>query len=313
MQGDIPFVTEAVINELGRVQGILSHCASHWDIPKGKPAAWESYKMEVQRLQAMITTINDPVKHLLEGYKDKLLVPITWAQAMFVGVPRLWRTAHTLRGRFFSALKQHDNNYDAKPVQAALLAFNQAVKGWLLAMFYLEDAMRSSNYAYGRLNRNVIPQWSLDEEGKPVAIHSVLMRFTPGAQDGSRTKTTGAPRVRYLQAGLWDFELLADYILWGRREELLKCGKITARHEYNALSDTHALLVNPRSGKTRSSKTARRNRMTRPKHASYSPPHISKQFGRLLHWMSKDVLEQRDIYGDELPDLEGAVRPDSRG
>lgn len=271
-----------------------------------EPGKWTAYLQESAAIDQAIHAVN--ATSTTSGHKAKGLLPLTWAQAVFVLLHRSWQGAQRARRDFFAAADR------GQATRArALREYSHALREYLLAALYLLDGMRGRNYGYGRLNVNFKPTW-VEHDGQLVGIRELRVVFD-GQDPIARPKhakgravggnaSMARQRTGFLNSTLVDLELVADYVLLVRPFDLVRAGRLTTEAEYDPRTDCHAFIVNPTQSRGTQRRSHRKARRTHRADASYSLPHLSKRFGLWLLRGTRDVLQLPDTEGHPLPTKE---------
>lgn len=287
--GEVPIYTTALFNEtsaLWQVAEFVYGRAEGFPEPgmmEAKAEEWARIRLEYQLVRQHMKDTN--VVRQAEGFKDKHLISITWAQAICVALPQLWRRAYALREAYHMACTKHED-VESRPVRAARARYFKALGRYVLTAVLLEDGLRVANYAGGRVGRNFLPEVERAEDGtweRIVGVRTFFRGYCDEAPLKVRRSEQGKERrrERSLRPGIVDMELLTDFWLELRPRALVSCGLIPSLEAYDPNQDTFALFVSPCS--------------TREEHGGYTPARLSKNFGKVLHWM------MREVFGRDVP------------
>lgn len=310
---EVPLYTPAVFNDVAAIWSVVNHVFGErlgWK--EKKEGEWRVIERTCEDLLAHMQKLNRARE--TTGYKNKALLTINWGQAICVGLPLLRKRALELRAVWLDKETAYALAHDPcgatsvearlsarreRPVTMARQRYFKALREWVHAAVILDDMMRIKNYARGAMGRNFVLEFQTDSRHEPILddlgrprIASVTVTFRGfdrvAGTKKRRQRGTGAERVRTrtLSPGIIDNLLLADYVFELRVDDLVKLGKIERPQDYSIAEDRWAFFTHPQS--TRAS-------------GGYSEPRLSKRFGRVIHWMHRDVLSLRDAERDLLP------------
>gem|GEM_PF-4996822 len=285
-EDEVPWYTAATFNDLSVIWAVTKFVYGHGaGAPEGGMARllqdrWARIRIEYDLLRQHMKDINGARQST--GHKAKGMLDFTWATLVCAGLSRLWRQADDLRNRYQETCYQHDG--DSPVRKKARMAYHHALKDYVLAAILLDDGLRIRNYALGRVGVNFVPRVERAADGTWQRITGVTTRFRgydPEAGLKIKRDAGGSERerTRSLLPGIVDMDLLSDYWLDARPYDLVACGLIESVEAYDPDADRFALFISPQS--TRSS-------------GAYSPPTLSKRFGKFVHGFMRDVLG-RDV------------------
>jgi len=303
----VPYYTRSLRTELEVVWRLVErHLRKH--AVKTHPAVWAKAQIEHERIVARIK------EHNLQRYvagqkaKGKLLEQITWPQAVFMGLPLLWREARAARVRYQEAVDRLEAGRTAaersadtqSPKHLDLLAtqgarvrrarseYNEPLRLYLLFALMLDDGMRTQNYANAIVNVHLKPQLRRDGRGRPTGFLGASMVFNADDPYGARLKVRRrkpdeeAPsRPNVLTRSIVDMELLYDYVTDTRLDVLIDLGLLGSRDEYDVEHDRWGLFVSATSADAT--------------YGRYSRSMTSATFGRTLHRIATEVLGRESI------------------
>lgn len=249
------------------------------------------------------------------GYKDKTLLTLNWGQALCIGLRELWLRARSQRATWLEAEQRHAPAFspdgvvtiearrrvrrECKPVVRARRDYFETLREWTIAAVLLDDVMRIKNYARGIMGVNFRLEFvrdstgvaQLDAVGRPriAQVTAEFRGYDRRAGTKRKRNARGAERVRSrtLSPGIVDLELFADFVFELRVEDLVRSGKLASPEAYDPAADHWALFTHAQS---------------KDAMGGYTKARLSKRFGRIIHWMHRDVLRLRDSEGRELPE-----------
>jgi hypothetical protein len=285
---EVPFYTAAMFNDLSAVWAVTDFVygqgsgAASGGLAKLDPPAWTRIRTEYELLRQHMKEINR--RRQPSGHVDKSLLAFTWSALVCAGLSRLWKDVRQLRDRYHEVCGKCPEGTPARA--KARRAYHRKLKDYILAAILLDDGLRIKNYARGRVGVNFIPDVVRDETGHWDRIVGLTTRFRGfDASAGLKIQRDAGgkerDRRRAVLPGIVDMELLTDYWLEARPHDLAACGLIGDVDAYGPDDDRFALFVSPHS--------------TKPSGA-YSPPSLSKRFGKFVHGFMRDVL------GRDIPD-----------
>lgn len=322
---DVPLYTPAVFNDVLAIWAVVSHVF-------GDRLGWKAKKEREWRI--IERTYEDLLAHMQKhnqtrettGYKNKTLLTINWGQAVCIGLPLLRKCALDLRAIWldkelaYALASTPEGPIDLearlaarmhRPVNEARQRYLTALREWVQVGVILDDMMRIKNYARGTMGQNFIPEFLTDKAQKPVLddlgrprIASMTVTFRGfdrvAGTKRKRKRGSGAERIRTrtLSPGIVDNLLLADYLFELRVDDLIRIGKIASHRDYSLAQDRWAFFTHP--GSKRES-------------GGYSEARLSKRFGRVIHWMHRDVLALRDAERETLPEWRDLMAPTAEG
>ncbi len=253
-----------------------------------RPEEWSRIHAEYRLVREHMKTVNGSRK--AEGFKDRGLIDVTLAQAVCVGLPRLWKRARKLRAAYHIACGKHAEG-DAAPVAVARKRYFRALQRYILSAVLLDDGLRVANYAGARAGKNFIPQVEREADGswrRIVGVETYFRGFCAEAKLKIAKDARGKERERRrtLRRGVVDMDLMTDFWLELRPCKLAACGLIPSVEAYDPDQDSFAFFVSPWS--------------KQEGHGGYRKQWLSKQFGQVLHWimreaMGRDVESWREI------------------
>lgn len=311
----VPYYTSAIRNQFFALVGVVEYVHGVVaDAQVQNPVGWDIYQREFKALVDAIEMVNKTAT--TDGHKNIRLLPITWAQLEFVGLPKLRKKVKAAQVAYWSTLERAEGNTARSAVRKAFSRYSHAIRLYILAALFLADGMRGRNYGYGRWNVNFIPTWEL-RDGAPYRITAIRVFF--GGQDAiarpkkSRTvQPDGTNRFhtrdRQLNAALVDLDIVSDYVLEVRPRDLVRAGAIADLDSYDVLSDEHAFLVNPARPRKSASRPTRARAANRSD-ASFSLGHFSKVFGFWMLAVARELLKPQDDPEGEPLDTEGKPLP----
>lgn len=308
----VVYYTHAIRNQFSALLSVVEYVhGAVLGVPAQDPQGWDRFRKEVTSIVNVIKAINSSAA--TDGHKNVTLLPITWAQAVFVGLHQLRKDVKNAQATYWVASERHAGERTA-PVRRAFSAYSTALRLYLTAAFYLADGMRGRNYGYGRWNVNFLPEWEV-RDGTPHRISAMRTEFSGAdliARPKKATTTRGDgsqqihTRSTYINSALVDLELVTDYVLHVRPRDLVRAGVLEDIESYDVMTDAHAFLVNPKKP-LKANEGRQRARSTNRAMASYSLPHLSKQFGMWLLHVARDILDLKDTQGKPLPS-DSAIR-----
>lgn len=320
--GDVPLYTHAIFNDLMALWSVVGHAYGEYAQFRTKKAAeWREMERTYEALKQEMNAHNETRE--VRGHKNKTLLTLNYGQAVCVGVPALWRTARELRAQWlrkeeaYARALAEGSAIDLaarraaralNPVRRARRDYFEALRTYITAAVILDDMMRIKNYARGRVGsgHSFVP--ILEREAVPGqdASHGALVHDALGRprlkgmqvtfRGFDRTSGTKArrkagtgqerKRTRTLSVGVVDNELLADFLFELRPEDLVRSGKLASVEDYSLEKDHWAFFTQPDSKRD---------------DCGYDTARLSKRFGRIIHWMHRDLLRLRDAEQRELP------------
>jgi hypothetical protein len=271
-------------------------------LQKHKRTTWEATGLEYS---ALIDHINKHNNNLhTRNHKPKGLVPIHWANAVCMFLPWLMARVEDRRARlarFFSS----SGRAGSRTHRQHQLAFDEALKEYILASLMLDDGLRIKNYTDALVGRHIIPTVERDSKGRWVRITGAKTCFRGIADHPSVTLKVakdelGAERVRTrsISPGIVRLDYLLEYWTGARARDLVRRGVIARVEDFNPDHDSYAFFVSPRIGGRRSAKIDKDS--YKEGHACYSEDHLSNIFGRRFHQFIRDVMKE-DVPGWDDP------------
>jgi hypothetical protein len=129
----------------------------------------------------------------------------------------------------------------------------------------------------------------VDGERRITAVATVFRGYDAEARTKKRRRAGGRQnvRTRTINPGVLDLELFSDFVIVSRVDDLVAAGLLPDVTAYNLDDDEFALFVSPQSTRA---------------HGGYLSSRLSKKWGRLLHWLARDILRHKDDEKQEIPD-----------
>ena len=282
----VPMYTAAVFNDLVAIWAVTKQVyGTQLGMATQSPEEWRRIERVHDDLTEHMKEYNDSRE--IEGFKDKSLVTANWGQAVCIGGWLLWRRARELRSAWKEAAAAH--GLDSAATTQARRRYGQALKDYILWVALLDDGLRIRNYAGARVGDHFrFTTEIVDGEPRITAVTTKFAGYDRDAGPKRKRQATGSQnkRIRSLDRGVVDFELLTDFMHVTRVDDLVSAGRLPTRDSYDPAADSFAVFVSPRSTR---------------RHGGYLTSHLSKRWGRLLHWLMRDVLHHVDPDGEPIP------------
>jgi len=304
----VPYYTNALWNQLSALWSI-AECiyAGELAMDPGANGEWAAAEIEYQTIRKHMRMVNES-RHAT-GQKDKSLITLTWGEAVCVGLRHMWLECHGLRTAWHLASTKAENAFGrekalASPtVRAARALYLKRVRKYVLLALILDDGMRIKNYAQGRFGKNIVPFFGVGDGGATtvVGLRTRFSGYDAAASTKKKRRSGGKEnmRTRLVLQSIVDMRLVTDYVFEARVDDLVHLGLVADRASYDMAADRFAFFVSP---------------MSTRKSGGYSHPQISRRFGQLVHWISRDLLGHTDPDGNPIPtwaELRGSG-PDSK-
>lgn len=282
----VPLYTPAVFNDFAAAWAVTEQVyGQQLGMETQSPDEWRDIERTHTRIAEHMKEYNDSRE--MEGHKDKTLVSANWGQAVCIGGGILWRHARERRTAWKESVAKYGDN--TAPARRARRAYGKALDDYILWIVLLDDGMRIANYAQARIGRHVrLTSEIVNGERRITGVTTHFRGYDAEARTKKRRKAGGRQnvRTRTLNPGIVDMELFTDFMYVSRVDDLVTAGCIANRDAYDPESDSFALFVSRQS--------------TRPSGA-YLTSRLSKRWGRMLHWLMRDVLQHSDPEGNQIP------------
>lgn len=231
----------------------------------------------------------------VDGRKDKSGMPITWPQALCMGLPYLRQQALMLRSEVEDA-RQRRRQLTSASSRGLLNRYYEALREWVVATVFLDDCLRVKNYSGARVNEHIVPIVEKDRDGRWTAVVGLITRWRghdhPKVALKMATDRDGNPRKRErkITPALLDSRLLTDYWMHARVHAAVSARLLPSVEAYNPEEDRLAFIVTPRPKQSQHDNPDWYGDMT--------PDQVSNILGRALYRMCREVL------GLDLPEWE---------
>lgn len=291
----VPFYTTALFNNVSAFWTVVARVYGDGVGLKSDRHGWRDLERACEVIREQMAKHNSFRE--IGGHINKALLPLTWGHVVGAGIPTLWKKANAARTVYQLAWERHGGATDeagarrCPAVSRARSRYLRILRRYIKLAVIIDDGMRIKNYARARLGKNVIVIGLRERDGRYLRIDDVQLTFRGydrSAGPKVRRTTTGQERVRPLRSlapGIVDYELLADYLWEARLDDLVRCGKLESREAYDPKHDEWALFVSPNSAKP---------------DGGYTEPRLSKNFGRTIHWIARDLLHLNDTEGNPI-------------
>jgi hypothetical protein len=307
-QEGVPFYTPAVFNNKSALWSVTEEVygrqlgrASHQDTAE----EWRDIEREYERVSRHMKEHNKARD--IDGHVNRGLLPANLGAVVCVGLRDVWLRVRSLRTAWHLAYEKHGQNANAAPVRAARSRYLKELEPWAIAALRLDDGMRGKQYVRGRLNVNFFLEGPLDPKtGRLRAVTGLRVHnegFDRIAGMKKRRKANGRKRERSRRClpGIVDMELMTDFIFELRLDRLVSRGLIPSRDSYDPAADQFALFVSPPRDQRRTRVRRARNAWRAGAPGGYTEPPLSRKFGKVLHYICRDVLKLRDNHGQPIP------------
>jgi hypothetical protein len=260
-------------------------------------ADWGLAQAEFESLMRHVEEFNRgrPV----DGRKDKSGMPITWPQAVCMGLPYLRQQALLLRSEVEDA-RQRRGHLTSASSRGLLNRYHEALREWVIATMFLDDCLRVKNYSGARANEHIVPIVEKDREGRWTAVTGLITRWRghdhPKVALKMTTDKDGNPRKRERQItpALLDARLLTDYWMQARVYAAVSARLLPSVEAYDPDEDRLAFIVTPRPKQSQHNNPDWYGDMTTDQ--------VSDILGRALYRMCREVLGL-DLPEWDSPDL----------
>lgn len=288
--GSVPYYTATVERDL---QHFYQMCrVAYEEVKHIDPVEWTAMEVVHGQLKAHMKQHN-AVNHV-RGQKNKeaILDIITLPQIICIGLPALRRRVRRIRERYHAAICDH-SDLGHPQVNRARMRYKRVLRDYLITAVMISDGLRVKNYTGARLGAHFLPEPIRDETGRWIGLEGVRTTWRGFDSESVRLKIMrdelGAERTRtwHLLPGIVDLELLWEYLVDFRVDDLVSAGLIPSAAVYDIERDVRewqfALFTSGHpASKVRDG-------------CFHSPEFVSTRFGHMLHWMATEVL------GHELP------------
>lgn len=303
---DVAYYPNAVWNQLSALWAVTETIyGRELQMATATDGQWRQVVLTYEDLRNHMRRVNETREP--SGQKDKSLVTITWGEAVCVGLRQLWLDCRALRTAWhieYAAVEGVHGRALAlrtPSVRNARARYLAKLRDYMLLALILDDGLRIKNYAEGRFRVNIVPLFEhASGEQRVTGLRTRFRGWDSEASTKKKRKAGGKEnmRTRLVLQSIVDMELATDYVFEARLDDLVAAGLVTDRTSYDPDVDRFAFFVSPQS--TRRS-------------GAYSEAHLSRRFGRLLHWISRDLLGHTDPDGNPIPTWKELKRPGPEG
>lgn len=288
----VPIYTARVIQDL-KYSYLLVREVFGEMLQKHRRSTWEAVSVEYGSLMKMIHKHNKDLH--TKNHKPKGLVPILWPQAVCLFLPWLMSRVEEARATLNQFFRSH-GRAGSRTHRTHMLAFDEALKEYVLAALLLDDGLRIKNYAGALANRHVMPTVEKDRRGTWLRITGLSTCFRGVADHPSVTlkvakDEVGAERIRIraVSPGIVRFDYVQEYWLGTRPRDLVRRGALARVEDFNPDQDDYAFFISPRTGGRKSAKKIKEAYAAA--HGCFGEDYLSNIFGRRFHQYIREVMK----------------------
>lgn len=289
--GEVPLYTQRVIQDVKTCFALVNVVFGP-ALRKHKRETWVRIETEYKTLVEHMEAYNEDVHAI--NQKRKGDASILWPQAVCLFLPWLMRRVEAAREQL-AAFAGRGGRAGSRVHRKHELAFDVALKEYVLAALMLDDGLRVKNYAGALAGKHVVATPRRDAKGRWLGLKEVKTCFR-GINDNSAVTLKvakdelGAERIRQrsLTPGIVRHDYLFEYWMGTRPRDIARRGLLKAVEAFNPDEDNFAFFVSPRRGGRKSAKKPREAYAAM--HGCFTEDHLSNIFGRRFHEFVRDVL-----------------------
>lgn len=291
--GHVPLYTQRVIQDVKNCFTLVNDVFGP-ALRKHKRETWVAIQSEYKSLIEHMDSFNEDVHTI--NHKRKSDVSILWPQAVCLFLPWLMTRVEEARRRL-TEFAGRGGKEGSRTHRKHLLAFDEALKEYVLAALMLDDGLRIKNYAGAVAGRHLIATPERDPDKRWVRLAAVETRFCgindhPSVTLKVAKDELGAERVRRRRVtpGIVRHDYLFEYWTGTRARDLVRRGYLKSVEAFDPDADDFAFFVSPRRGGRKSVKKPREAYAAM--HGCFTEDYLSNVFGRRFHYFIREVLGQ---------------------
>lgn len=254
---------------------------------------WNNVVAEHRALLTHMKEYNEDLHTV--NHKPKSSMPVLWPQAVCMFLPWLMRRVEAARLEIDMFFRRNGRD-GSRTHRKHLIAFDEALKEYVLAALLLDDGLRIKNYAGALAGRHIIPTVEKDRDGRWLRITAVETHFRGIADHPSvvlkeAKDEMGAERDRRRQVtpGIVRYDYLLEFWTGTRARDLVRRGTIASAKEFDPDSTAYAFFISPRTGGRKSAKKVREAYAAQ--HGCFTEDHLSNIFGRRFNEFIREVMK----------------------